>query len=70
LDPDPVARAEPNAPGGRVLQRARARDPMLIEWRDGEPEPANCFFCSLPVERGGQRASALCSHDPACGRCR
>lgn len=24
---------------------------LLIEWRDGEPEPANYFFCSLPVER-------------------
>lgn len=21
---------------------------LLIEWRDGETEPANCFFCSLP----------------------
>ena len=21
---------------------------LLIEWRDGEDEPANCFFCSLP----------------------
>jgi SRSO17 transposase len=21
---------------------------LLIEWRDGEPEPANYFFCSLP----------------------
>lgn len=21
---------------------------LLIEWRDGEAEPANCFFCSLP----------------------
>lgn len=24
---------------------------LLIEWRDGEPEPANYFFCSLPAER-------------------
>ena len=25
---------------------------LLIEWRDGEPEPANYYFCSLPdVER-------------------
>jgi len=25
---------------------------LLIEWRDGEPEPANYFFCSLPgIER-------------------
>lgn len=24
---------------------------LLIEWRDGEPAPANYFFCSLPVER-------------------
>jgi len=23
---------------------------LLIEWRDGEAEPANYFFCSLPVE--------------------
>ena len=27
------------------------RIPQLIEWRDGEAEPANYFFCSLPVER-------------------
>jgi SRSO17 transposase len=24
---------------------------LLIEWRDGEAEPANYFFCSLPGER-------------------
>jgi SRSO17 transposase len=24
---------------------------LLIEWRDGEAEPANYFFCSLPAER-------------------
>ncbi len=24
---------------------------LLIEWRDGEPEPANYYFCSLPAER-------------------
>jgi SRSO17 transposase len=24
---------------------------LLIEWRDGEVEPANYFFCSLPAER-------------------
>lgn len=30
---------------------AEEREPLwlLIEWRDGEPEPANYFFCSLPV---------------------
>lgn len=24
---------------------------LLIEWRDGETEPANYFFCSLPAQR-------------------
>jgi len=24
---------------------------LLVEWRDREPEPANYYFCSLPVER-------------------
>lgn len=24
---------------------------LLIEWRDGEPAPANYFFCSLPADR-------------------
>jgi SRSO17 transposase len=33
--------------GGHGIEK---REPvwLLIEWRDNEDEPANCFFCSLP----------------------
>lgn len=35
---------------GRNERRLDGREPvwLLIEWRDGEPAPANYFFCSLP----------------------
>jgi SRSO17 transposase len=35
---------------GRNERKLEAREPvwLLIEWRDGEPQPANYFFCSLP----------------------
>jgi SRSO17 transposase len=35
---------------GRENRAVDKREPewLLIEWRDGEPEPANYFFCSLP----------------------
>jgi SRSO17 transposase len=36
---------------------ARGREPLwlLIEWRDGEPEPANYFLCSLPTRFSKKR---------------
>jgi SRSO17 transposase len=36
---------------------AREREPLwlLIEWRDGEPEPANYFLCSLPMRFSKKR---------------
>lgn len=38
---------------GRPKNVIEQREPvwLLIEWRDGEPAPANYFFCSLPVEK-------------------
>ena len=38
---------------GRKQNVIEDREPvwLLIEWRDGEPSPANYFFCSLPAER-------------------
>ena len=38
---------------GRKKNVIDEREPvwLLIEWRDGEPAPANYFFCSLPAER-------------------
>jgi hypothetical protein len=34
-----------------VPQREQEPLWLLIEWRDGEPEPANCFLVSLPGPR-------------------
>jgi SRSO17 transposase len=38
------------AGAGKGQRRVEEREPLwlLIEWRDGEPEPANYFLCSLP----------------------
>lgn len=42
-----LRRIVPAHDGGHGIER---REPLwlLIEWRDGEDEPANYFFCSLP----------------------
>jgi len=42
-----LRRVVPAYDGGHGIEK---RDPvwLLIEWRDNEDEPANCFLCSLP----------------------
>jgi hypothetical protein len=42
-----LRRVVPAYDGGHGIEK---REPvwLLIEWRDGEDEPANCFLCSLP----------------------
>lgn len=42
-----LRRVVPAYDGGHGIEK---REPvwLLIEWRDNENEPANCFFCSLP----------------------
>lgn len=44
---------------GREQRALDEREPewLLIEWRDGEPEPANYFFCSLPEAMTGKSSS-------------
>jgi SRSO17 transposase len=43
-----LRRVVPAYDGGHGIDR---REPLwlLVEWRDGEPEPANYFLCSLPA---------------------
>jgi SRSO17 transposase len=42
-----LRRVVPAYDGGHGIEK---REPvwLLIEWRDGENEPANCFLCSIP----------------------